>query len=81
VGRRNWLFTGSPRGGEAAAVLMTLVSSCRLAGVDPHAYLEDVLVRIATPGAARSMADLVPARWKQLRADEAGVATSSTAAA
>lgn len=80
VGRRNWLFTGSPRGGDAAAVLLTLVSSCRLAGVDPYGYLEDVLVRIATPGGARSAADLVPARWKQLRAAEA-VAPANSAAA
>ena len=81
VGRRNWLFTGSQRGGEAAAVLMTLVSSCRIAGVDPNAYLEDVLVRFAMPGGTRSVADLVPARWKQLRAAEAGVPSPATAAA
>jgi transposase len=80
VGRRNWLFTGSPRGGQAAAVLMTLVSSCRLAGVDPHAYLEDVLVRFATPGGARSVADLVPARWKQLHDAEAGIPAVTAAA-
>jgi len=80
VGRRNWLFTGSRRGGEAAAVLMTLISSCRAAEVDPTVYLEDVLVRYATPGGARSVADLVPHRWKQLRQAEAGLADAPAAA-
>lgn len=65
VGRRNWLFAGSPRGGAAAATIYSLIESCRRADVDPFDYLRDVLVRVRTHP-ARLVADLVPARWKQL---------------
>ena len=65
VGRRNWLFAGSPRGGRAAATIYTLVESCKQAGVDPQAYLADVLTRIATHPASR-VHELLPARWKTL---------------
>lgn len=67
VGRRNWLFVGSARGGEAAATIYTLLASCRLADTDPWVYLRDVLSRVAIHP-ARLVADLVPARWAALRA-------------
>lgn len=63
VGRRNWLFAGSPRGGRAAATVYSLVESCKLAGVNPLAYLSDVLVRVRTHP-ARLVDELLPARWK-----------------
>ena len=63
IGRRNWLFAGSPRGGHAAAVAYTLIESCRIAKVDVIAYLADVLVRVATHPANR-VEELLPARWK-----------------
>jgi len=72
VGRKNWLFAGSVRGGEAAAIVYSLVGSCRLAGVDPREYLNDVLVRVATHPASR-VAELVPSRWAQLHAAPAAV--------
>lgn len=65
VGRRNWLFAGSPRGGRAAATIYTLVESCKKAGVDPQAYITDVLTRVATHPASR-VEELTPARWKTL---------------
>jgi len=65
VGRRNWLFAGSERGGEAAAIIYTLIESCRRAGLDPFRYLRDVLLRVGTHPASR-VEELVPARWKQL---------------
>jgi transposase len=65
VGRRNWLFTGSERGGEAAATIYSLIESCRRVGVDPYVYLRDVLVRVGSHPASR-VAELVPARWKEL---------------
>ena len=46
VGRRNWLFCGSDRGGRAAAVHFGLIASCHRNGVDPFAYLRDVLRRL-----------------------------------
>jgi len=47
LGRRNYLFAGSDAGGETAARLYSLVGTCRLNGIDPHAYLKYVLERIA----------------------------------
>ena len=54
--------TGSMRGGRAAAVLYTLIESCKLVGVDVLAYLADVLVRVATHP-ARRIDELLPANW------------------
>ncbi len=65
VGRKNWLFAGSERGGHAAATIYTLVESCRREGLDPFLYLRDVLVRVATHPADR-VHELVPAAWKHL---------------
>ncbi len=63
IGRNNWTFFGSPRGGETAAVLMSFVASCKLVGVDPYAWFSDVLTRIADSSQAR-LAELLPHRWK-----------------
>jgi len=60
IGRRNWLFAGSMRGGRAAAVVYTLIQSCRLANIDFISYLADVLVRVATHPASR-IDELLPA--------------------
>jgi hypothetical protein len=65
VGRRNWLFAGSERGGRAAATIYSLIESCRRVDVDPFLYLRDVLVRVCTHPAAR-VHELVPANWKEL---------------
>ena len=46
VGRKAWRFAGSERGGDAAAVACSLIESCKLAGVEPYAYLRDVLQRL-----------------------------------
>jgi transposase len=47
VGRRNYLFTGSDAGGERAATFYSLIGSAKLNGLDPEAYLRDVLTHIA----------------------------------
>jgi hypothetical protein len=70
VGRKNFLFAGSERGGEAAAIMYSLIESCRIADVDRWEYLRDVLVRVATHPASE-VADLLPSRWAELRAAEA----------
>jgi transposase len=46
-GRKNWLFAGSERGGQSAAVAFTLIETAKLNGVDPQAWLTHVLGRIA----------------------------------
>jgi hypothetical protein len=65
IGRRNWLFAGSMRGGRAAAVIYTLIECCRLAEVDMVSYLADVLVRVVTHPASR-VDELLPANWARL---------------
>jgi transposase len=47
LGRNSWLFAGSDRGGERAAVMLTLIHTAKLNGIDPQAWLADVLARIA----------------------------------
>jgi transposase len=47
LGRKNWLFAGSERGGKTAAVLFTLISSAKRHHLDTWAYLRDVMVRLA----------------------------------
>jgi transposase len=68
--RRNMLFAGSYDGARRAAVAFTILASCDLAGVDPIAYLRDVLPRIARSGGlthAQACA-LLPAAWKAAQA-------------
>jgi len=64
VGRKNWLFAGSMAGAHRAAVIYSLIQSCRLVDVDPFAYLRDVLLRIATHPVDR-VAELTPKAWAQ----------------
>ena len=53
LGRKAWLFCGSDRGGERAAILYTLIQTARLNNVDPQAWLADVLARINNQPASR----------------------------
>ena len=62
VGRNNWTFFGSDRGGRTAAVLRSFVASCELVKVDPFAWFQDVLSRIASHPITR-LDDLLPHRW------------------
>lgn len=63
LGRKAWLFAGSDRGGERAAVMYTLIGTARLNDVDPQAWLADVLARInAHP--ARDLDALLPWNWR-----------------
>jgi transposase len=67
LGRNNWLAFASPRGGEVASGLYSLILSCKHAGADPEAYLEDVLVRVSTTP-AKEIASLTPWAWAQAHA-------------
>ena len=48
VGKRNWLFFGSEEVGTRNAVVFTLIQNCRLHGIDPYAYLKDILEKLPT---------------------------------
>lgn len=67
LGRNNWLVFASPRGGEVACRLYSLVLSCRENGIDPQAYIEDVLTRVSTTPVSR-IAELTPWGWAAARA-------------
>jgi len=62
LGRKSWLFAGSDRGGERAAVIYTLIVTAKLNGVDPQAWLADVLARI-NDHKITELAALLPWRW------------------
>jgi len=63
LGRKNWLFAGSDRGGERAATIYTLIATAKLNGIDPEAWLADVLRRINDHPASR-LDELLPWNWK-----------------
>jgi transposase len=66
IGRKNWLFVGSTKGGQTAAVLFSFTSTCHRLGVEPWAYLQDVLTRLPSLPAQRR-AELLPDRWQAAR--------------
>jgi transposase len=74
-GRKAWLFVGSDRGGERAAMLYSLIQTCRLNDVDPLVWLTDVLTRIAELPQGR-VHELLPWEWKKLR-DQAALAEAA----
>jgi hypothetical protein len=63
LGRKSWLFCGSDRGGERAAVMYSLIGTAKLNGVDPQAWLADVLARLADHP-ARQLQNLLPWNWQ-----------------
>ncbi len=68
VGRNNWVFAGSDAGGERAAVIYTVLGTCRLRGIGPWAWVRDVLEKLASA-------------WKQARIAEPPPGESADAVA
>jgi transposase len=62
LGRKSWLFCGSDRGGQRAAAMYSLIVTAKMNGIDPQAWLTDVLSRIATHPAHR-LDELLPWNW------------------
>ena len=67
LGRKSWLFAGSDRGGERAAVMYTLIQTARLNEIDPQAWLADVLARINDYN-IHNLDQLLPWNWKAVPA-------------
>lgn len=65
VGRRNFLFVGSHAGGERAAIAYSTLATCRLIGLNPVAYLADVLPTLARGVELEELPALMPNPWKQ----------------
>jgi len=68
LGRKSWLFAGSDRGAERAAVMYTLIQTAKLNDVDPQAWLADVLARIADQATSR-LDELLPWNWRNPKLD------------
>jgi len=64
IGRKNYMFAGSEAGAKRAAIIYSLVGSCKLNEIDPFAYFMDVLTRISTHPADK-IDDLLPSNWKK----------------
>ena len=62
LGRKSWLFCGSDRGGQRAAVMYSLIVTAKMNDVDPQAWLADVLARIAEHPESR-LDELLPWNW------------------
>jgi len=63
MGRRAYLFTAATRGGHVAATMYSLIGTCKLNGIEPYAYLKDVLQRLPAHPVNR-VAELLPFNWK-----------------
>lgn len=64
IGRKNWLFVGSESAGRRAAAVMSLLATAKANGLDPHAWLLDVLTRLPTTRNSQ-IGELLPHRWKR----------------
>ena len=63
VGRRNWTFLGSDNGGRTAAILSSLIATCKRLAIDPFAYLRDIFARLGAHPQSR-LAELLPDQWQ-----------------
>jgi transposase len=66
LGRKAWLFAGSDRGGDRAALMYTLIQTARLNDIDPQAWLADILARL-NDHPIRDLDELLPWTWRATR--------------
>jgi transposase len=62
LGRKNWLFAGSPEAAQRMAIIYSLVATCKINGINPYEYFRDILPKVASYPAPR-IADLTPLKW------------------
>jgi hypothetical protein len=60
LNRKNALFAGSDGGAEHWAVIASLIETCKLLGVEPHAYLAEIITRIVNGHPQSRLDDLLP---------------------
>lgn len=66
IGKKNWLFIGEADAGQRGAIIYTVIESCRRRGLDPFAYLRDLLTRLPT-ATNWQVPELTPAAWLKAR--------------
>lgn len=62
IGRKNWMFLGSPNSGKATAILLSLVQTCRGLNINPREYLEDIMRRLMGHN-SQKLHELLPDQW------------------
>jgi transposase len=62
LGKKNWLFIGEAQAGDRSAIVYTVIGSCRRRGIDPYAYLKDVLTRLPRM-TIQQVPEILPAVW------------------
>lgn len=72
--RRNWLFAGSEEGGKRAAKILSIIETCKACGVEPEAYLADVMEKIADDWPASRWDELMPWNWAPKSDDKVDLA-------
>lgn len=65
LGRKNWLFLGSEDSGEASAVILSLVQTCKALNINPREYLEDVMRRLMSHN-YNQVTQLLPHNWRKI---------------
>jgi transposase len=66
IGKKNWLFVGDADAGERSAIIYTVIESCRRRGLDPYAYLREVLTRLPRM-TNRQIPEVTPEAWCKSR--------------
>jgi len=66
LGRKNWLFIGSEEAGWRSAVIYSLIQSCKNHGVEPYAYLKDILERLPSM-TNQQIKDVTPRKWAKAK--------------
>jgi transposase len=69
IGRKNYLFAGHDDAAQNLAILQSIITTCEMHGVNPEAYMTDVLIRVQHHN-QQDIADLLPHRWKELFAHD-----------
>lgn len=77
IGRKNWLFFGSKEGGEAGAVIFSLVQTCRGLGINPYEYLVDIFPRFNSHS-ANKLYELLPDQWREAKRAQATLKKATT---
>ena len=75
LGKKNWLFVGEADAGERAAIIYTVIETCRRRGIDPYSYLKDVLTRLPNM-TNHQIPEVIPAAWVKARLPEQRQAVS-----
>jgi transposase len=62
LGKKNWLFIGEAQAGDRSAIIYTVIESCRRRGINPYAYLKDVLTRLPQM-TIQQVPEILPVVW------------------